>query len=281
MYYALIVFSTLLFSLNFFANQGYQKLNGSSFHASLKYSLQTSAVSFCIMLILSKFQLAFSWFSFGVALLNAGVYMISSYCGIAALKTANLSVYSVFMMLGGMTLPSLYGIIFLNESITAGKIVCCVLIVIALLFTVERKTANKKAFIYYIGCFVLNGLVATVATMHQAGSEAVDGQSFLAMTNIFQMLFCLVVLAIKNRKMLKPRLKDLQFTAGGAASNGIANLLLLIALEHVDASVQYPLVTGGVVVFSALTTRITEKKITRNNIFAVIFAVLAAIFVIT
>ncbi len=280
MYYALIVFSTLLFSLSFFANQGYQKLNGSSLEASLKYSLQAGFTSFCIMLILSKFKLAFSWFSFGVALINAGVYMTSSYCGIAALKTANLSVYSVFMMLGGMMLPSLYGIVFLDEQITIGKIICCVLIVVALLFTIERKTENKKAFIYYIGCFVLNGLTATVATMHQAGREAVDGQSFLAMTNVFQILFCLVFLAINNREMLKLRLKDLKFTAGGAACNGVANLLLLIALKHVDASVQYPLVTGGVVVFSAMTTLITERKLSRNNIIAVIFAVLAAVFVI-
>ena len=217
MYYALIVLSTLLFSLNFFANQGYQRLNGSSIHASLKYSLQTSLVSFCIMLILSKFRLAFSWFSFWVALLNAGVYMTSSYCGIAALNTANLSVYSVFMMLGGMTLPSLYGIIFLGEPVTAGKLICCGLIVISLLFTVERKGSSRKAYIYYVGCFVLNGLTATVATMHQAGSAAVDGQSFLAMTNVFQILFCLVFLAINNREMLKLRLKDLKFTAGGAA----------------------------------------------------------------
>lgn len=280
MYYALIVLSTLLFSLNFFANQGYQRLNGSSIHASLKYSLQTSLVSFCIMLILSKFRLAFSWFSFWVALLNAGVYMTSSYCGIAALNTANLSVYSVFMMLGGMTLPSLYGIIFLGEPVTAGKLICCGLIVISLLFTVERKGSSRKAYIYYVGCFVLNGLTATVATMHQAGSAAVDGQSFLAMTNVFQILFCLVFLAINNREMLKLRLKDLKFTAGGAACNGVANLLLLIALKHVDASVQYPLVTGGVVVFSAMTTLITERKLSRNNIIAVIFAVLAAVFVI-
>ena len=280
MYYALIVFSTLLFSLNFFANQGYQRLNGSSIHASLKYSLQTSLVSFCIMLILSKFRLEFSWFSFWVALLNAGVYMTSSYCGIAALNTANLSVYSVFMMLGGMTLPSLYGIIFLEEPVTAGKLICCGLIVISLLFTVERKGSSRKAYIYYVGCFVLNGLTATVATMHQAGSAAVDGQSFLAMTNVFQILFCLVFLAIKNTDMLKLRLKDLKFTAGGAACNGVANLLLLIALKHVDASVQYPLVTGGVVVFSAMTTLITERKLSRNNIIAVIFAVLAAVFVI-
>ena len=280
MYYALIVLSTLLFSLNFFANQGYQRLNGSSIHASLKYSLQTSLVSFCIMLILSKFRLAFSWFSFWVALLNAGVYLTSSYCGIAALYTANLSVYSVFMMLGGMTLPSLYGIIFLGEPVTAGKLICCGLIVISLLFTVERKGSSRKAYIYYVGCFVLNGLTATVATMHQAGSAAVDGQSFLAMTNVFQILFCLVFLAINNREMLKLRLKDLKFTAGGAACNGVANLLLLIALKHVDASVQYPLVTGGVVVFSAMTTLITERKLSRNNIIAVIFAVLAAVFVI-
>lgn len=280
MYYAIIIFSTVLFSLSFFMNKGYQKLNGSSFEVSLKYALQSGAVSFCIMMILSNFKLEFSWFSLGMALLNSSISVTLSYCGNRSLKTANLSVYSVFMMLGGMVLPSLYGILFFHEAFTIGKFVCCVLIIISLVFSIESKGGNRKAYKFYVACFFLNGLAAVVAKMHQSGNTAVGSQSFIAMSNILTVSFCFFYLFLSNKKMLQIRRKDLQFTAGGACFNGIANLLLLIALKHVEASVQYPLVTGGVIVFSALVTRISEKKITRKNILAVIFAFLAAIFVI-
>lgn len=280
MYYAIIIFSTVLFSLSFLMNQGFQKLNGSDFEVSLKYALQTGAVSFCIMMILSNFNLEFSWFSLGMAFLNASINVSLSYCGIVSLKTANLSVYSVFMMLGGMVIPSMYGIFFFHEAFTVGKFICCVLIIISLIFSIETKENNRKAYKYYIACFVLNGLAAVVAKMHQSGSTAVSGQNFIAMSNIITIVFCFLYLFFNNRIMLKIHRGDVQYTAGGALFNGTGNLLLLIALKHVEASIEYPLVTGGVIIFSAMVTWIAEKQITRKNIFAVIFAFLAAIFVI-
>lgn len=280
MYYALIVFSTVLFSLGFFAQQGFQGLNGTGIGPSLKYALQTGAVSFCIMFALTGFQLQFSWFSLAMAVLNSAVCITSSYCAIVAFNTANLSVYSVFTMLGGMLLPSVYGILFLDESVTAGKLICCALIVVALLFSIEGKSGNKKAYKYYFACFTLNGLTAVLATIHQSGSHSVDGQSYIAMSNLVTVAFCAVFLLFTSRNMLRLRMKDLLFTAGGAVSNGGGNLLLLIALKHVDASVQYPLVTGGVIIFSAVITLITAKRLTRKNVIAVIVAFLASVFVI-
>ena len=280
MYYALIIVSTVLFSFGFFSNKGFQTHNGTGFNQSLKFALQSSAVSFCIMLVLSEFRLEFSWFSLAMAFLNAAVSVLSAYCANAAFKTANLSIYSVFTMLGGMVLPSVYGILFLNEAVTAGKLICCGLIVIALLFGVEGRGVNPKAYKYYFACFVLNGLYAVLSTIHQSQSRAIRGESFIAMSNLITVAFCLLFLLFADRKMLRLRLKDLQYTAGGALSNGVGNLLLLIALKHVDASVQYPLVTGGVIVFSAAVTKISEKKLSRNNMIAVILAFLAAIFVV-
>ena len=71
-----------------------------------------------------------------------------------------------------------------------------------------------------------------------------------------------------------------------SASNGgmsrIANYLLVIALVHVDASLQYPAVTGGVMIVSTLICFFGNRKPNRKEILSVIlaFAGTLALFVI-
>ena len=48
--------------------------------------------------------------------------------------------------------------------------------------------------------------------------------------------------------------------AGYGVLNKVGNFLLLISLAHIDASVQYPMVTGGVMIVSTLLSYFTPKK---------------------
>jgi drug/metabolite transporter (DMT)-like permease len=64
-------------------------------------------------------------------------------------------------------------------------------------------------------------------------------------------------------------------TAIGAASgiaNKIANLVLVIALAHVDASVQYPMVTGGVMIVSTLICFFGKNKPSKKEVLSIIVA---------
>ena len=49
-------------------------------------------------------------------------------------------------------------------------------------------------------------------------------------------------------------------SAVGGITNRIANYVLVIALSHVDASVQYPMVTGGVMIVSTLICFFGKNK---------------------
>ena len=50
--------------------------------------------------------------------------------------------------------------------------------------------------------------------------------------------------------------------------NSVGNLLLLIALLHLPASVQYPVITGGVIVVSTLIVIIRREIITKKELLA-------------
>ena len=57
----------------------------------------------------------------------------------------------------------------------------------------------------------------------------------------------------------------------------VANFLLVLALMHVDASVQYPMVTGGVIIVSTLACYFTERKPNKRELLAVLLSFIGLI----
>ena len=58
------------------------------------------------------------------------------------------------------------------------------------------------------------------------------------------------------------------FAGGYGIFNGVGNWFLLLSLIHLPASVQYPLVTGGVMVFSTIISAIRKEKLTKSDYIA-------------
>ena len=72
------------------------------------------------------------------------------------------------------------------------------------------------------------------------------------------------------RKQL-PKIDKASFGYLGAYGilNKVANYMLLIALAHVPASTQYPMVTGGVMIVSTILGFFTAKKPSKKEIISV------------
>ena len=65
--------------------------------------------------------------------------------GIKVLSLGSLAIYSMFMMLGGMLVPFFYGITFLHETISVGKVIGTVLLTvfIVLSFSIDIVCQNR------------------------------------------------------------------------------------------------------------------------------------------
>ena len=74
-------------------------------------------------------------------------------------------------------------------------------------------------------------------------------------------------------------LRSMLSMAGSGVLNKVANLLLLFSLAHLPASVQYPMVTGGVIVVSTLFSYFTPKKPLWRDWVACALSFIAIIFV--
>ena len=260
--YGLLVAAALLFALQFLFNQQFRRLNGSDgIDSTLTFATYTNGISFVIMFILNGFKLQITWFSLLIAVLYAAVLLGYNYSALKSFATANLSVFSIFAMLGGMILPFTYGVLFYDEAFTLPKAVCVLLIGIATAMSFEKGNSKGGNLKYYIAVFIFNGMVGVLSKMHQSNTElAVDSRSFMATVNATVFLICLIFQLVKNKKIALVSLKELGSLSGCAVCNGVGNLFCLIALTTLPASVQFPITTGGVMVFSTLISLIKREK---------------------
>lgn len=277
-YYLMIVVSVCLFSSQFMFNSKYADENGNTWSASIKFSLYSSIFGFVALAVINKFNFDISLFSAIVAVVYSIICIGLSYSSIKAFAYANLSVYSVFAMIGGMILPFVYGIIS-GEEFKLIRLVCCVLIAICVSLAINKQSSQKKAIKYYIAVFILNGMVGVVSKFHQSNLElCVDSGSFMMLTKVFTFIFCVVLILAQKGYDFSISKKSGVYAALCAVVNSVGNLLLLIALLHVPASVQYPIVTGGTIVVSTIFSLIRGDKVTRREIYAVGIAFVATIF---
>ena len=286
MYYALIFISVAMFGGCFALNDVYRIRRGSSLKISMEASFLGAVAAVLILFVINRFKLEFTLFTLimgAISAINAIGFTVFSF---NALNSINLSLYSLFSMLGGMALPFAQGIIFYEEKITLAKILCVIFICAALACTVT-KGESRGGFIYYAGIFILNGMSGVLSKLFNElpyEKTSAAGYTFwiAVCTLILSGALWLALSKNKSEEEKRMTLFDCAVGATNGGMNRIANFLLVIALAHVDASVQYPAVTGGVMIVSTLICFFGQRKPQKKELFAVALAFIGtlALFVI-
>ena len=233
------------------------------------------------LLVINRFRLDFTVFTLIMAIISALNGLAYTICSLKAFAHINLSVYSLFAMLGGMILPFLQGILFYDEGLTLGKIICMIFLTAALLLTVEKGDRKKKGWIYYAGVFVLNGMSGVISKFFQSSPyEKTDAASFSIWSAIASVVISGVLLLFLLKQVKFPSLIAILCAAGSGAINRIANFLLLIALAVLPASVQYPFITGGVLVVSTALAPLAGQKPTVKELISVALAFIGVLILV-
>ena len=269
-YYGLLTLSVVMFGAQFFLNDKYQRKCGNTAYAAFIFSFVGSVTAVLCLAFIAKFDFSLTFFAAIWAVVVAANNLLFTLCSLKALERVNLSVFSLFSMLGGMLLPFITGILFYNEPITLGKGVCVVLITAALVMTVTKSADGKGGGLYYLGVFVLNGMCGVLTKIYEdATLPKVSDASFSLWVAIASTLISGVALFIirSGRTRLTPL--SIALGAGGGLLEKVANYFLLIALAVLPASVQYPFITGGVMIASTLFAYLTPDKPKARELIAI------------
>ena len=151
--YILIIIATVLLAFDFVLQKKYQAGEGADISAGLKFNALTGLFTALIFFALSGFKAEFSLFSIVLAFLMSLFGMLYVILGFKILKGNGMAVYSLFLMSGGMLLPYLFGVLFLNEPLTARRIIGVLIILLAVILS------NKTKFKLKVSFFLLYGLV--------------------------------------------------------------------------------------------------------------------------
>ncbi len=271
MYYGIITISVIMFGIQFLFNDKYQKQAGNGTAATFIFTFYSSLVGLICLLAINKFRIDVTPFTLIMGLASSLNILAYNYCSLKAFEHINLSLYSLFAMLGGMVLPFVAGIVFYGEPLTIGNTICLTLITVALVITVGKGDKHKKiATLYYAGVFILNGMAGVISKIYASSDYNKCNEAVYSIwVAFFGALTAGIVLLAMRKKLPKIPKKAYLYTAGYGAINKLANYLLLIALAVLPASVQYPFVTGGVMIVSTAISLITGQKPSKKELIAV------------
>ena len=109
--------------------------------------------------------------------------------------------------------------------------------------------------------FIADGITGE-AQLEKMLNEAAAGYSILhtAMSAVIAGIILFTVFRRKAEGEPPYTWKAAVLSGTTGSLNKIANFILAIAIMHVDASIQYPMVTGGVMIVSTACAYLTDNK---------------------
>lgn len=301
MYYLLMLIGVMILAFNFSCQKLYQKHVGSSVVKGLLFNtldgIVLTVTFFFVHYALGGFQgFKFSWFAIVTAAAMSSFCFIYVILGFKMMKQGPVANYSLFLMAGGMIVPYLYGVMFLGEfnSLSAHQIVLRILglVLVVLGIVVSNKTKEKSSnikAIILLGSliFLLNGGASVSSKVHQL-PEFIDlattTTGFVFIQGLVKAILCSIALAVvgpKHKEELKavPKPKAWLFSAGNAIGSGVYVIIQLVCASKLAASVLFPMITGGTIIFSALAGRLFFKeKITKSTFIGIILCFVGTLF---
>lgn len=279
-YYALLIGAAALFSVQFFFQEKFQKAVGTSPKSAAIFSFGKGLGMALISLPFVGLGLRVTLFSCIVAACHGLASFLYMYFSLKALKTANLSVLSIFTMLGGMLLPVFYGVGLAGEDITVGKALCCAAVTVSVILTAGGKRGDKKSILYYLAVFVSNGATSVCAAVHQNYPEInVDSYSYMVLSSLALAVFGLIFLPFTLKSKGSAGVKEILYMAGFSVCSGLGNIVIMISLLVLPASLQFPFSTGAAVVFASVITLIQGKKPRILDLVSVAVALISTVLI--
>lgn len=254
---------------NFVFQKKYQKTAGASIKSGVIYNALTGIFSTLIFLIINKFKIDVVPYSCVMAAVFSTALMTYMFIGFKIMENGNMSLYTLFLMTGGMTVPYLWGILFLGEEITAARIVGVVIIIAAVvIFNSGGEKPDKKQFLLCVAVFFLNGITSVTSKMHQisSASAVVSSPEFAWIAMMFKAVICIAALVIFKNKLYINRTDTkkiksiLPIVIFASVFDGLSYMLQLIGAESLPASVLYPFITGGSIILTSFAGVVVFKE---------------------
>lgn len=178
MAYLLVFLSAICLAVQFCTNKGYQAKCGSSMKTSFKFlalkGIYASVAFFILAFIIYKRPLKVTPISLILAAIVSLFICLCWSLGFVIYKYGPMSLYSTYMMIGGMLLPFLFGVFALGDGISIFRMIGIILLVISLILPIIGKNGSNESdrrsrALFILLCavvFIGNGCVSIFSSIH-------------------------------------------------------------------------------------------------------------------
>ena len=271
-YYLMIVLAVILLAGDFAVNKLYQKRYGTSLETGLKFNALIGLFTAIIFFAINGFKFEFSAFSILMAGIVALSVMSYNILGFRVLKSGSMAFYTLFLMCGGMFVPYVWGVLFLHEKLSLMHLAGLILIIFAIVLTAnDKKLPGKRILALCVIIFFLNGISSVAAKMHQIEKTyfCITETEFVIATGIAKFIIAAIaymVVKIGKKDKNADKCNKSGFAWGvflivlSTLLSGLSYILQLNGAKNLPATVLYPLITGGTIIFSSVTGIIFFKE---------------------
>lgn len=190
-------------------------------------------------------------------------FIICIFSSFMAVKTGSLSLTS---LVGSYSLiiPTVYGIIFLNNPTSLLFYIGIALLVISLFlvnFEKGEKKITKKWLFYIAVTFIANGLCSTIQNLQQVKFNGQYKGEFMFTVYVAVLIVTLTMSLIFEKQTVKERFNKYSFLAISCGiANGVANLLVMVMSTRIAGSVLFPVISGGNILATAAVSYLFYKE---------------------
>lgn len=236
-----------------------------------------------IFFVINEFRFEFSAFSMLMAGIVALSIMSYNILGFRVLKSGSMAFYTLFLMCGGMFVPYVWGVLFIHEKLSLMHLAGLILIISAIALTAnDKKMPGKRILALCVIIFFLNGISSVAAKMHQIEKTyfCITETEFVIATGVAKFIIAAIaymVVKIGKKDKNADKCNKSGFAWGvflivlSTLLSGLSYILQLNGAKNLQATVLYPLITGGTIIFSSLTGIIFFKEqISKRLIFSII-----------
>ncbi|GEM_PF-6646544 len=291
--YIYLVIAVLCYSFQNIFVRSYQKQVDETMEGTATFMFLSGAFGILFLLIVNTItsggvKFGFSLIPFFLAVIYGIAYSSCALAGFKAMRTGKTSIYNMFSNLGGVFLPFLFGIFWLNEGLTVMKVIAMLLFCGTLLpDLLASRGGNKAALVFFVMCMIsliTNGSTGILVKIHTMSEKPLSEAMFLIYGMIVMTLVAVVILAFK--KVTPKKALSIIPKRGGwlvliyTSLNNLGSIFSLKAALTVPASIEYPIINGGCIFVSTILYMLVFRERPTKINFACIAMSLASVILI-
>lgn len=291
LYALMIALLILVYTLQSFLSRKYsESYPGPEQMSSPVFTVVSGLVVSVVSVVATGFAFKPAPLTILLGICNAVALFLYNTCMMKASTTGPYSILMVFLIAGGIVIPTLVSVIGFGDKISIGKAISVVVILVSVYLVSQKKEAadftDKKAFLLScIGLALFNGIYGSLLAVQQEVTGVADKEEMIAITYFFAFLLALVPLLRKNPKQgvaaFRQTNRSCFYLLSGAVVVALAiNLLTLLVAQGRSLTVLYTFDNAGVFLISVVFSCIFFKeKLSLKNLIGCITMCIALVCV--